>query len=83
MGQKFDLEVVRRAPVTAANGTVEIDPEYRQLSRQRHQAAATKTRTIQIISDKVVARQRGVATIGVKRKVGGARCQGRAGKRGS
>ncbi|GAB4819287.1 hypothetical protein N2152v2_006333 [Parachlorella kessleri] len=66
--QKFDLEVVRRATVSAADGAVEIDPEYRQLSRQRAQAAATKTRTVQLVSGQEMARQRGVASIGVKRK---------------
>lgn len=30
---------------------VVLDPEYRKLSRQRHQAAAAKTRTVQYLQD--------------------------------
>ena len=33
------------------DGEVHIDPEYRRLSRERHQAAATKTRLMRVIDD--------------------------------
>lgn len=33
------------------DGEVHIDPEYRRLSRERHQAAATKTRLMRVIED--------------------------------
>ena len=35
----------------AGEGEVAIDPEYRRLSRARHQAAATKTRLMRVIED--------------------------------
>ena len=34
-----------------APGKVVLDPEYRKLSRQRHEAAAVKTRTVQYLQD--------------------------------
>ncbi|KAK9827401.1 hypothetical protein WJX81_008134 [Elliptochloris bilobata] len=49
--QKFDLELRSAANDAAGEGEVVIDPEYRRLSRERHQAAATKTRLMRVIED--------------------------------
>lgn len=55
MWQKFDCEVARKGPagagVGAGGGRVVLDPEYRRLSRERHQAAAVKSRTVQYLQD--------------------------------
>jgi hypothetical protein len=71
--QKFDCEVARRAGLGAPGGAtsgsrVVLDPEYRQLSRQRHQAAAVKTRTVQLVTDsKLVGAP---STVQVRRRPG-------------
>ena len=43
--------MLRRGRGQAGEGEVASDPEYRRLSRERHQAAATKTRLMRIIDD--------------------------------
>jgi len=46
-----DAGPLRRGWGQAGEGEVAIDPEYRRLSRERHQAAATKTRLMRVIDD--------------------------------
>ncbi|KAI3437929.1 hypothetical protein D9Q98_000373 [Chlorella vulgaris] len=75
--QKFDCEVARRTAPAAAGGggsgaagsaKVVLDPEYRKLSRQRHQAAAVKTRTVQYLQDTKLVGAPSTVQIGQKRK---------------
>jgi hypothetical protein len=68
--QKFDCEVARKTPGggAAAAGKVVLDPEYRKLSRQRQQAAATKTRTVQYLQDTKLVGAPTTVQIGQKRK---------------
>lgn len=69
--QKFDLNVARRAAPgagAAPGAKVEIDPEYRKLSRERHQAAAVKSRTVQYVKDTRLVGAPTTVAIGSKRK---------------
>lgn len=82
--QKFDCEVLRKtiggpggaagAAAAAAGGgggapgKVVLDPEYRKLSRQRHEAAAVKTRTVQYLQDTKLVGAPTTVQIGQKRK---------------
>lgn len=77
--QKFDCEVARKtAPAggtaggttggTAGAARVALDPEYRKLSRARHQAAAVKTRTVQYLQDTKLVGAPSTVQIGQKRK---------------
>ncbi|KAL4451986.1 hypothetical protein ABPG75_007648 [Micractinium tetrahymenae] len=68
--QKFDCEVARKAApgAGAGAGRVALDPEYRKLSRQRHQAAAAKTRTVQYLQDTKLVGAPATVQIGQKRK---------------
>lgn len=57
--QKFDLQVDRRPPEGARGSAaaeptapVDIDPTYRRLSRERSKEAATRSRTVQVISQR-------------------------------
>jgi len=47
----YESCMLRRGWGQAGEGEVAIDPEYRRLSRERHQAAATKTRLMRVIDD--------------------------------
>ena len=66
MTQKFDTEVARKGGLGAAGG---LGAEYRKLSRDRSQAAAAKSRTIQVITGASMASMRQPVSIGNKRKV--------------
>ncbi|PSC71197.1 transcription initiation factor IIF subunit beta [Micractinium conductrix] len=68
--QKFDCEVARKAPCASGAGaaSVALDPEYRALSRARHQAAAVKTRTVQYLQDTKLIGAPTTVQIGQKRK---------------
>lgn len=70
--QKFDCEVARKTGLGAAGssggGAIVLDPEYRKLSRQRHQAAAQKTRTVQYLQDSKLVGAPTTVQIGQKRK---------------
>lgn len=70
VAQKFDIEVGRAAGGgTSAEGGDVIDPEYRALSRLRARAAASKTRTTQLISQPQITDLRQPVYIGSKKKV--------------
>ena len=54
-----------------AGGSLAVDPAYRKLSKERHQKASTKTRTIQMMTDAKITNLRrpvGAVTVATKRK---------------
>lgn len=71
MTQKFDTEVARKGGPAGGGGGAAggLGAEYRQLSRDRNQAAAAKSRTIQVITGASMASMRQPVSIGTKRKV--------------
>lgn len=67
--QKFDVVVERGAAGASTSGADGvIDPEYRQLSRMRAKAAATKSRTTQLISQPQFTNLRHPMHIGTTKK---------------
>lgn len=70
---KFDVEPVHRDAGGASGGLgkMQIDPAYRKLARERDQAANVKTRTVQVMSDRMITNIRrpvGALMLGQKRK---------------